>query len=201
MLKFERKVCHIAENSYFCTRIKAASPLHASKHPMKIHDMTLKRFLTAVLLTLALLTPVLAQPLANKSAKNEDSERSQLINHAMKYIGSRYRHGTSGPHTFDCSGFTSFVYRQKDIKLSRSAVIQWTQGTEIKEMADLKPGDLIFFQGRCMTKRVGHVGLVKEVNPEKGDVSFIHAACSGVRVDKLSMDYYRKRFIGFRRVL
>ncbi|MDD7233096.1 MAG: hypothetical protein PUH44_05485, partial [Bacteroidales bacterium] len=71
--------------------------------------MTLKRILTAVLLTFALLTPVLAQPLANKTAKNEDSERSQLINHAMKYIGSRYRHGTSGPHTFDCSGFTSFV--------------------------------------------------------------------------------------------
>lgn len=201
MLKFGRKVCHVAENSYFCTRIKAASPLHASKHPMKIYNMTLKRILTSVLLTFALLTPVLAQPLANKSAKNEESERSQLIDHAMKYIGSRYRHGTSGPHTFDCSGFTSFVYRQKDIKLSRSAVIQWTQGTEVKELSELKPGDLIFFQGRRMTKSVGHVGLVKEVNPEKGDVSFIHAACTGVRVDKLSMDYYKKRFIGFRRVL
>ena len=163
--------------------------------------MTLKRILTAVLLTFALLTPVLAQPLANKSAKTEESERSQIIDHAMKYIGARYRHGTSGPHTFDCSGFTSFVYRQKDIKLSRSAVIQWTQGTEVKELSELKPGDLIFFQGRRMTKSVGHVGLVKEVNPEKGDVSFIHAACSGVRVDKLSMDYYKKRFIGFRRVL
>ena len=119
----------------------------------------------------------------------------------MKYIGSRYRYGTSGPHTFDCSGFTSFVYRQKNIKLSRSSVIQWTQGTEVKELSELKPGDLIFFQGPRMTKRVGHVGLVKEVNPEKGDVSFIHAALTGVRVDKLSMDYYKKRFIGFRRVL
>ena len=185
----------------FAPELRRASPLHASKHPMKIYNMTLKRILTAVLLTFALLTPVLAQPLANKSAKNEESERSQLINHAMQYIGSRYRYGTSGPHTFDCSGFTSFVYRQKDIKLSRSAVIQWTQGTEVKEMSELKPGDLIFFQGRRMTKSVGHVGLVKEVNPEKGDVSFIHAACTGVRVDKLSMDYYKKRFIGFRRVL
>ena len=163
--------------------------------------MTLKRILTAVLLTFALLTPVLAQPLANKSANNEESERSQIIDHAMKYIGSRYRYGTSGPHTFDCSGFTSFVYRQKNIKLSRSSVIQWTQGTEVKELSELKPGDLIFFQGPRMTKRVGHVGLVKEVNPEKGDVSFIHAALTGVRVDKLSMDYYKKRFIGFRRVL
>ena len=201
MLKFEMKECHVAESSYFCTRIKAASPLHASKHRINTHNMTLKRILTAVLLTFALLTPVLAQPLANKSAKNEESERSQLINHAMKYIGARYRHGTSGPHTFDCSGFTSFVYRQKDIKLSRSAVIQWTQGTEVKELSELKPGDLIFFQGHRMTKSVGHVGLVKEVNPEKGDVSFIHAALTGVRVDKLSMDYYKKRFIGFRRVL
>ena len=120
---------------------------------------------------------------------------------ALQYIGARYRHGTSGPHTFDCSGFTSFVYRQKNIKLSRSSVIQWTQGTEVKELSELKPGDLIFFQGPRMTKRVGHVGLVKEVNPEKGDVSFIHAALTGVRVDKLSMDYYKKRFIGFRRVL
>ena len=119
----------------------------------------------------------------------------------MTYPGARYRHGTSGPHTFDCSGFTSFVYRQKNIKLSRSSVIQWTQGTEVKELSELKPGDLIFFQGPRMTKRVGHVGLVKEVNPEKGDVYFIHAALTGVRVDKLSMDYYKKRFIGFRRVL
>ena len=164
--------------------------------------MTIKRILTIVVLTFAFLAPMLAQPLAKKSVKEqEDHERSQLVNNAMKYIGSRYRHGTSGPHTFDCSGFTSFIYRQKNIQLSRSAVVQWTQGTEVKELSELKPGDLIFFQPPRMSKRVGHVGLVKEVHAEKGDVSFIHAASSGVRVDKLSMSYYKKRFIGFRRVL
>ena len=39
------------------------------------------------------------------------------------------------------------------------------------------------------------------VNPEKGDFSFVHASRTGVKVDMLSSAYYKKRYIGARRVL
>lgn len=35
-----------------------------------------------------------------------------LLDEAMSHIGARYRSGSKGPYAFDCSGFTSYVFRQ-----------------------------------------------------------------------------------------
>lgn len=44
------------------------------------------------------------------------AESSQLVADLLKeartHIGKRYRAGSKGPNAFDCSGFSSYVYRQ-----------------------------------------------------------------------------------------
>lgn len=124
-----------------------------------------------------------------------------IINTAMKYLGTRYRRGTAGPKTFDCSGFTSYVFGKQNISLSRCSRDQYRQGEAVKKIADLKKGDLVFFGGSRATRSVGHVGIVTEVAEDGNSFSFVHAACSGVKVDKSTSSYYSRRYIGARRVL
>lgn len=124
-----------------------------------------------------------------------------LVHTAMKYIGVSYRSGASGPKSFDCSGFTSFVYRQKNVALTRSSRTQYQEGKPVKNIADLRPGDLVFFGGSRSTRTVGHVGIVKELNADSSDFTFVHASRTGVKVDMMSSAYYKKRYLGARRVL
>lgn len=70
-----------------------------------------------------------------------------IVKTALQYLGARYRSGHSGPSAFDCSGFTSYVYRKENIRINRSSRSQFTQGTPIKKISDLQKGDLVFFGG------------------------------------------------------
>ena len=121
-----------------------------------------------------------------------------IVARAMKHIGARYRYGHTGPKTFDCSGFTSYVFGKEDIKLSRTSRSQFREGSVVKRIADLQAGDLVFFGGRRSARSVGHVGIVTEVNPENNTFKFVHASNSGVKVDESTSSYYKRRYIGAR---
>lgn len=124
-----------------------------------------------------------------------------MLKYAKTHIGKRYRRGTAGPKTFDCSGFTSYVFRQFGYELSRDSRSQYRQGSQVSRN-EAQPGDLIFFSGRAAGKTVGHVGIITDINPATGSVTFIHASTSrGVRIDKLSDPYYSRRYIGIKRVM
>lgn len=137
-----------------------------------------------------------SQPVSNLI----EMEREDIVSIAMKYIGTRYRYGQTGPKSFDCSGFTSFVYKQRDIALTRTSRTQFGEGEEVADIADLQPGDLVFFGGSRSKDVVGHVGIVTDVDAEGKDFSFVHASRSGVKVDVLSSEYYSKRYLGARRI-
>jgi len=124
-----------------------------------------------------------------------------IIAEAKRHLGKRYVHGTAGPNTFDCSGFTSYVMSKFGINLSRSSSYQYTQGIPVTR-DQLQPGDLVFFKGRT-AQRVGHVGLVVSVEPEKRSFHFIHAATSrGIVInDFASSAYYIRRYVSAKRVL
>lgn len=124
-----------------------------------------------------------------------------VVRTALQYIGTRYASGASGPSAFDCSGFTSFVYRQEDVPILRSSRSQYTQGTPIASIADLKKGDLVFFGGRGSTRSVGHVGIVVDVDPSGQNFSFVHAASGGVKISESNEPYYSRRYIGARRIV
>lgn len=129
--------------------------------------------------------------------------QSEMVEYAKRYLGCRYRRGSKGPSAFDCSGFTSHVYRKFGFTLSPASRLQGVQGTKIP-LSEAKVGDLIFFSGRRVSKStIGHVGMVIDVNPANGTLKFIHASCSqGVVVTNYpDGGYYSRRFISVRRVI
>ena len=69
---------------------------------------------------------------------------------AARYVGVPYVSGGTTPDGFDCSGFTSYVYAQLGITLSRVSSEQRYAGVEVSR-ADARPGDLIWSPG--------HIGI------------------------------------------
>lgn len=124
-----------------------------------------------------------------------------VVQTALQYLGASYRLGTNGPTVFDCSGFTSYVYGKQNVSILRTSRSQYTQGTPIARISDLKKGDLVFFGGRGNARSVGHVGIVKEVDPSGNNFSFVHASIKGVKVSNSSEAYYSRRYIGARRIV
>lgn len=122
-----------------------------------------------------------------------------LLKEAGRHIGKRYVRGAKGPSQFDCSGFSSYVYRQFGYSLSASSRDQYTQGTPV-DRKELRKGDLVFFTSRSSGKGVGHVGIVTEADNETGRFKFIHASIKGVKIDNCE-GYYAARYIGARRVI
>ena len=150
-------------------------------------------------------------PLARKAENVAEAATASLggnafgesvVKTALQYLGASYRAGMSGPTAFDCSGFTSFVYRLRNVPILRSSRSQFTQGTPIARVADLKKGDLVFFGGSGGGNRsVGHVGIVTEVSPDGDSFSFVHAARGGVRVSASNEAYYSRRYMGARHIV
>lgn len=122
-----------------------------------------------------------------------------ILKEAHKYIGVRYRYGAKGPNAFDCSGYTSYIYKQFGFNLSPASRMQYTQGVAVARN-DLRKGDLVFFTSRRSGKNVGHVGIVVSANNETGDFKFIHASINGVKVSDFE-GYYRPRYVGARRII
>ncbi|MCM1520806.1 MAG: C40 family peptidase [Lachnoclostridium sp.] len=128
--------------------------------------------------------------------------QSDLVDYASRFIGTRYRHGAKGPSAFDCSGFTSYVFRNFGMTLSPSSRAQGLQGRQISK-DEVMVGDLMFFSGRRGGKTIGHVGMVVDVDEATGKVKFIHAATSrGVVIESFpDGGYYSSRFLQYRRVI
>lgn len=104
-----------------------------------------------------------------------------IIDFAMTKKGCPYQYAHAGPQSFDCSGFTSYVFKHFGITLARSSKDQYTIGQKIKN-DELRKGDLVFFsRGK---QYVGHVGLVVSVD-SLHNFTFIHASTyrTGVRID------------------
>ncbi len=74
---------------------------------------------------------------------------------AQSKLGDPYVYGAGGPNTFDCSGLTSFAWAAAGVYLPHSASAQYYSLPHVN-IADVKPGDLVFF-GRGY---IHHVGMV-----------------------------------------
>ncbi len=125
----------------------------------------------------------------------------EMLDYAFQFRGVRYRSGAAGPKGFDCSGFTSYVFKKFGYNLNRTSGGQIYDGEKVSR-SDLQPGDLVFFNGRAIGRRIGHVGIVTEVNKEDNTFKFIHAACrTGITESQSDETYYRRRYMGACRVI
>lgn len=152
------------------------------------------------------LAGLFALPLAAQTSTSADSTSvtgHDIVKVAMKYIGVPYRSGRMNPKVgFDCSGFTTYVFKKENIQLTRSSRSQFTEGVEVSSCTELQKGDLVFFGGsRSSSSSIGHVGIVTDVNPSTGTFSFIHASRTGIRISSSDEPYYAKRYVGARRIL
>ena len=138
----------------------------------------------------------------NQTSKNTTTETasvpsssngSSIVATAKKYLGYKYTYGGSSPSTgFDCSGFTSYVFKQYGISLNRTAAGQYSNGVAVSR-SNLQPGDLVMF-GKS---GINHVAIYI------GGGQIIHASTpsTGVRIDSLSTGYYNNNYVGARRIL
>ena len=125
-----------------------------------------------------------------------------LLDEAVRHIGARYRSGSKGPKAFDCSGFTSYVYRQMGYTdIGASSRDQYARNLPVSR-SEMQRGDLVFFTSPNSGRGVGHVGIVVDVDPITHSFNFIHASSSqGVKITNSNDGFYARRFIGVRRVL
>lgn len=116
-----------------------------------------------------------------------------LVSRGLSMVGTKYRWGGASYKGVDCSGLMVLLYKKEGIKLPHSSKQQYKLGKPVKK-SELIAGDLLFFNTRGS---ISHVGMYI------GNDKFVHATnrSKGVRVNKLSEAYYKKRFVGARRIL
>ncbi|SMP14059.1 LysM domain-containing protein [Desulfurobacterium pacificum] len=102
--------------------------------------------------------------------------------------------GANPKRGLDCSSFTMYVYRKLGINLPRTARAQFNVGVPVSKN-ELKVGDLVFF--RTYASFPSHVGIYI------GNGKFVHFSSMyhGLSISSLSSPYFRRRFIGAKRVL
>lgn len=124
---------------------------------------------------------------------------NDLLTEAKRHIGKPYRSGSKGPSAFDCSGFSSYVYKQFGYSISPASRAQYGEGVKI-DRKNLRKGDLVFFTSRRSGNNVGHVGIVVSADNKTGDFKFIHASIKGIKIDDCK-GYYEGRYVGARRII
>lgn len=126
---------------------------------------------------------------------SNSSMGQQIVDYAKQFLGVPYVYGGNGPNSFDCSGFTSYIYRHFGYTLNRTASTQLSNGVAVSK-SELQPGDLVFFRYNT-SYPASHVGIYI------GNGQFIHASTNKyqVQIDQLLTGHYANVYIAGRRIL
>lgn len=122
---------------------------------------------------------------------------NEIVEYAKQYLGCPYVYGGSGSQSFDCSGFTMYVYKHFGYSLSHSATAQSKMGEYVAK-ENLQPGDLVFFLDYETMDGIGHCGIYI------GDGNFIHASSGSgycVKISTLLSGSYYNRYATARRLI
>lgn len=121
----------------------------------------------------------------------EDKEARKVILHeAIAQLGKPYKLGGNSPNEgFDCSGLVFYSYLKAGKLVERRAEDQFLA---VKQVKQVKPGDLVFFTTDSRGKHIDHVGIYIGKN------KFIHAPGKGKSIvsSDITDDYWQKRFKG-----
>ncbi len=124
-----------------------------------------------------------------------DFNRADVVKFSKKYLGKPYRYASSNPKMgFDCSGFVYFVFNQFNINLPRDSRSYESIVPALKPK-EFQIGDVLVFLSFKDHTRIGHVGIICEVNGMKS--KFIHSSSGKVRgviISELDSEMYARRF-------
>ena len=132
-------------------------------------------------------------------AEKVSKQRQTLITYGLKFKGTPYVLGGTGPDGFDCSGFVFTVVRDSlGVQLPRTAQAMYDfEMMEHISPVVREPGDLIFFKSDSGT--INHVAIYV------GKRKFLHAASdgpnTGVIISTLDEKYWKNHYAGSARFL
>ncbi len=109
---------------------------------------------SALLLALAGSFGVLAGTASPASAMT--SYQAGILREAKAHQGDPYKYGAAGPHRFDCSGYTLYVFRRVGKTLPHNSARQYSSVRHVAKSSK-RIGDLVFF--RNSSGRIYHVGI------------------------------------------
>jgi cell wall-associated NlpC family hydrolase len=124
----------------------------------------------------------------SRGARSFAVRSAKVMRTGRSLHGVPYRRGGTTPRGFDCSGFTSYVYRKVGVSLPHSATAQMRKAKRISRSSARK-GDLVFFRSGS---RAYHVGIYA------GGNKVLHSPRPGQRVSTVNI---WTRNVSFGRVL
>lgn len=131
------------------------------------------------------------------------TKTDSIVHIAQSQLGVTYKYATSDPNvSFDCSGFTSYVYSSCNVPSSRSSKDYGNLGEKVT-LESCRPGDCMVFSGTAAgSTTIGHVGIV--ISNDENGIKFIHCSSSKKHFGVVITDYYQsnypKRFLEVRRL-
>jgi hypothetical protein len=133
----------------------------------------------------------------NKTDKLKTVSLEKLFNTVKKCIDSKqkYEYGK-----WDCSRYVQYVFEVQGISLPRTSADQGKTGENVK-IADLRPGDLLFFNYQDSSSKITHSGIyLGKWNSIQ--CAFTHNSWSDkkVIVTDLAKEYYLSRLVGAKRI-
>lgn len=138
----------------------------------------------------------IAKPSTTTTNSGGGATGADVIRVARNQLGEPYVYGANGPSSFDCSGFTQYVYKQAaGISLPHNAAMQSKEGRSVSR-SELKPGDLIF--GNAGGSGVQHVGIYEIYN---GKGYMIHAGTEQTDVERTPFPNSWYNVLGYRRLI
>ena len=124
----------------------------------------------------------------------EDEVFAAMITEAEKYLGYPYVWGGSNPNTsFDCSGFVSWVINHSGWNVGRLGAQGLCNICTLVSSSNVKPGDLVFFEGTYDTDGVSHVGIYV------GNNMMIHCG-DPISYTNLNSSYWQTHFYAYGRL-
>lgn len=129
-----------------------------------------------------------------------EAQKEKLVSLARELAGKPYQYGAKpedAPNVFDCSSFIQYIFKQIDIELPRSSILQAADqhGKELApphNSSTLELGDVLFARGRkghydddLFSGRhvfIGHVGVYLG----NGEVAHSRRKLGGVKVQTLA---------------
>lgn len=185
----------------------ASQPTNMPTAPVKVEKTTSSRpVLTTDIVVVRSAPQPDPQPLVKKTASSAPmntvpsmaaagrtvygAATSVKLDQAIKTrYGIPYRYGSTGPNSYDCSGFVWSAFQEAGINFTRSSAASlWHQSEPVDGDERYKFGTLVFMNG------LGHVGIVANEN------GFYHASSSKGITYSPFKGYWEKRIVGFRRL-